>query len=185
MLNTGACGGYSTELMARAVAPDGIVYGQNPPDLGEQAKAAFEARLKSPAMKDVVADIRPFDDPIPPGVHDLDFITFLFYYHDTLTWRSTVPSWTAKCSPPSSPADFWSSPIIQRCPAKASPSARHCIVSRKPTLRQEVEAAGFKLDRHRRFSGAMPPKTSHDFPSFKPDMPVDNFVLSSRNREPN
>jgi hypothetical protein len=54
---------------------DGIVYGQNPPDLGEQAKATFEARLKSPAMKDVVADIRPFDDPIPPGVHDLDLIT--------------------------------------------------------------------------------------------------------------
>ena len=83
VLDMGAGGGYSTELMARAVAPDGIVYGQNPPDLGEQAKAAFEARLKSPAMKDVVADIRPFDDPIPPGVHDLDFITFLFYYHDT------------------------------------------------------------------------------------------------------
>ena len=34
----GAGGGYSTELMARAVAPDGIVYGQNPPNLGEEAK---------------------------------------------------------------------------------------------------------------------------------------------------
>ena len=72
VLDMGAGGGYSTELMARAVAPDGIVYGQNPPDLGEQAKAAFEARLKSPAMKNVVADIRPFDDPIPPGVPECD-----------------------------------------------------------------------------------------------------------------
>jgi len=51
VLDMGAGGGYSTELMARAVAPDGIVYGQNPPDLGEQAKAAFEARLKSPAIE--------------------------------------------------------------------------------------------------------------------------------------
>ena len=76
-------GGYSTELIARAVAPGGIVYGRNAADLGEKAKAAFDARLKTPAMKDVVADVRPFDDPASPGVHDLDLITFLFYYHDT------------------------------------------------------------------------------------------------------
>src|ERR1700726_4384608 len=30
VLDMGAGGGYSTELMARAVAPGGIVYGQNP-----------------------------------------------------------------------------------------------------------------------------------------------------------
>jgi predicted methyltransferase len=78
VLDMGAGGGYSTELMARAVAPNGIVYGQNPPDLGDKPKAAFEARLQTPAMKDAVADVRPFDDPAPPDVHDLDQITFLF-----------------------------------------------------------------------------------------------------------
>src|SRR5271169_6650925 len=83
VLDMGAGGGYSTELIARAVVPGGIVYGQNAADLGEKAKAAFDARLKTPAMKDVVADVRPFDDPAPLGVHDLDLITFLFYYHDT------------------------------------------------------------------------------------------------------
>src|SRR5215471_2926743 len=83
VLDMGAGGGYSTELMARAVAPNGIVYGQNPPDLGDKPKTAFETRLKTPAMKNVVADVRPFDDPVPPGVLDLDLITFLFYYHDT------------------------------------------------------------------------------------------------------
>ena len=83
VLDMGAGGGYSTELIARAVAPGGIVYGQNAPDLGEKAKATFDARLKTPAMKDVAADIRPFNDPAPPGVHDFDLITLLFYYHDT------------------------------------------------------------------------------------------------------
>jgi predicted methyltransferase len=83
VLDMGAGGGYSTELMARAVAPGGVVYGQNPADLPEKPKAIFEVRLKTPAMKDVVADIRPFDDPVPPDVHDLDLITFLFFYHDT------------------------------------------------------------------------------------------------------
>src|SRR5580693_904313 len=83
VLDMGAGGGYSTELLARAVAPGGVVYGQNPVDLPEKPKAIFEVRLKTPAMKDVVADIRPFDDPVPPDVHDLDLITFQFLYHDT------------------------------------------------------------------------------------------------------
>ena len=83
VLDMGAGGGYSTELLARAVAPGGVVYGQNPADLPDRPETAFEARLKIPAMKEVVADIRPFDDPVPPDVHDFDLITFLFFYHDT------------------------------------------------------------------------------------------------------
>jgi hypothetical protein len=48
VLDMGAGGGYSTELLARAVAPGGVVYGQNPAELPERPKTAFEARLKSP-----------------------------------------------------------------------------------------------------------------------------------------
>ena len=83
VLDMGAGGGYSTELLARAVAPGGTVYSQNPPDLPERPKTAFEARLKTPAMKDVQVELRAFDDPLPPDVRDLDLITFLFFYHDT------------------------------------------------------------------------------------------------------
>jgi predicted methyltransferase len=74
---------YSTELMARAVAPSGVVYGQNPVDIGERTKTRFEARLKTPAGKNIVSVARPFDDPLPADVRDLDLITFLFFYHDT------------------------------------------------------------------------------------------------------
>ena len=70
-------------MWARAVAPGGIVFAQNPADLGERAKAAFQARLATPAMKNAIADTAPFDDPVPAGVGDFDLITFLFYYHDT------------------------------------------------------------------------------------------------------
>jgi predicted methyltransferase len=51
VLDMGAGRGYSTELIARAVAPSGIVYGQNPPDLPDKPKATFEARLKTPARR--------------------------------------------------------------------------------------------------------------------------------------
>ena len=67
VLDMGAGGGYSTELMARAVAPNGVVYGQNMPNLFQKAKANFDARMKTPAMKSVTPLFRPFDDPIAAG----------------------------------------------------------------------------------------------------------------------
>src|SRR4029079_9640242 len=64
VLDMGAGGGYSSEMLARGVTPGGVVYAQNPAELPERPKTAFEARVKTPAMKEVVVDIRPFDDPV-------------------------------------------------------------------------------------------------------------------------
>src|ERR1051326_213448 len=82
VLDMGAGGGYSTELMARAVGPTGKVYGQDY-ETGARAKERFEARIKTDAMKNVLALARPFDDPLPDEVSNLDLITFFFFYHDT------------------------------------------------------------------------------------------------------
>src|SRR5208282_478296 len=54
ILDMGAGAGYSTELDARAAAPYGAVYGQNPPGMGERATAAFAARTQTPAGKIIV-----------------------------------------------------------------------------------------------------------------------------------
>jgi predicted methyltransferase len=107
VLDMGAGGGYSTELLARAVAPGGVVYGQNPADLPDRPKTAFEARLKTPAMKEVIADIRPFDDPLPSDVHDFDLITFLFFYHDTSYMNVDRGAMNRKLFAALSPAAFW------------------------------------------------------------------------------
>src|SRR5436190_9465685 len=82
VLDMGAGGGYSTELIARVVAPGGMVYGQNPAELA-RVRERFDARMQIPAMKNAVALVRPFDDPLPADVRDLDLITFFFFYHDT------------------------------------------------------------------------------------------------------
>jgi predicted methyltransferase len=95
VLDMGAGGGYSSELMARAVAPSGVVYAQNSSELGERAKARFEARLNTPAGKNIVSLTRPFDDPLPADVRDIDLVTFLFFYHTRPTWQSIVPPSTA------------------------------------------------------------------------------------------
>jgi predicted methyltransferase len=175
VLDIGAGGGYSTELIARAVAPGGIVYGQNPADLGEKPKTTFDARLKTPAMKDVVADIRPFDDPVPPDVHDLDLITFLFYYHDTTYMNVDRAAMDHKLFTALKPGGFLVIADHSALPGQGTSVGKTLHRIEESTLRQEVEAAGFRVVAEGNFWRS--PDDTHDFPSYRPSVPVDNFVL--------
>jgi predicted methyltransferase len=79
----GAGAGYTTELLARAVAPNGVVYAQNP-DIFIQRflKTSWPARLSRPVMKDVVRVDREFEDPLPPEAKNLDLVLINVIYHD-------------------------------------------------------------------------------------------------------
>ena len=44
---------------------------------------AVRGAAETPGGKNIVSLARPFDDPLPADVRDLDLITFLFFYHDT------------------------------------------------------------------------------------------------------
>jgi len=83
VLDMEASAGYSTELLARAVGPSGVVYAQDSAAVIERfVKDKFDIRAQKPVMKNVVHVVRNFDDPIPPEVNGLDLITFFFAYHD-------------------------------------------------------------------------------------------------------
>ena len=79
-LDVSAGRGYTTELLARAVGPQGKVYGQTqaptPPALAERAR--------NPATSNIVPVVRPVQDPVPPEVarEGLDLATLMFNYHD-------------------------------------------------------------------------------------------------------
>ncbi|GAC1352950.1 MAG: class I SAM-dependent methyltransferase [Polyangiales bacterium] len=84
-----AGGGYTSELLARAVAPNGVVYGDNSKWILERfAEGPWSARLAKPVNKSVVRLDREFDDPIPETVHDLDAVLCVLFYHDTV-WMKT------------------------------------------------------------------------------------------------
>jgi predicted methyltransferase len=175
VLDMGAGGGYSTELIARAVVPGGVVYGQNAPDLGEKAKAAFDARLKTPAMKDAVADVRPFDDPAPPGVHDFNLITFLFYYHDTTYMNVDRAEMDRNMFAVLKPGGFLVIADHSALPGQGTSVGKTLHRIEENTLRKEVEAAGFRVVAEGNFWRH--PDDTRDFPSYRPTMPVDEFVL--------
>lgn len=175
VLDMGAGGGYSTELLARAVTPGGAVYAQNPPDLPEKPKATFEARLKTPAMKDVVPEIRPFDDPLPSEVRDLDLITFLFFYHDTTYMNVDRAEMDRKLFAVLKPNGFLLIADHSALPGQGTSVGKTLHRIEEATLRKEVEAAGFRLVAEGNFWRSS--ADTRDFPSYRPTMPVDNFVL--------
>jgi predicted methyltransferase len=176
VLDMGAGGGYSTELMARAVAPSGEVYGQNPAGLGERAKTRFEARLKTPAGKNIVSLVRPFDDPLPSDVNDLDLITFLFFYHDTTYMTVDRAEMNRKLYAALKPGGTL---VIADHSARAGDGVSvgktfHRI--EESALRREVEATGFKVVAEGDFWRH--PEDPRDFSMQPPSgRAVDEFVL--------
>src|SRR5579863_6746116 len=86
-----AGGGYMTELYSRIVGSTGTVYSQNGP-FGEKFKKigdVWNARLKEPALKNVVAINKPFDAPdlLPVAPGSLDAVIIHLNYHDMVGFK--------------------------------------------------------------------------------------------------
>jgi predicted methyltransferase len=176
VLDMGAGAGYSTELLARAVgAGGGGVYAQESAAVMERVKDKFDIRAQNPAMKNVVHVIRNYDDPIPPGVGGLDLITFFFAYHDVTYMPADRAEMNRKMFAALKPGGLL---VIADHSARAGDGisvAKTLHRIEEGTLRQEIEAAGFK------FVGAADflrhPEDPRDAAVFRPQVPVDEFVL--------
>lgn len=79
-----AGGGYTAELLARAVGPSGVVYGQNPKFVLGFAEKPWSERLATPAMQNAVRVDAELDARWPAEVKDLDVVTLVLFYHDTV-----------------------------------------------------------------------------------------------------
>jgi predicted methyltransferase len=176
VLDMEANAGYSTELLARAVAPDGIVYAQDSAAVIERiVKDKFDIRAQKPAMKDVVHFVRNFDDPLPPDVTGLDLITFFFAYHDVTYMPVDRAEMNKKMFAAVKPGGFL---VIADHSARAGDGttvAKTLHRIEESTLRQEIEAAGFKLASEADF--LRHPEDPRDAAVFRPQVPVDEFVL--------
>jgi len=171
-----AGGGYTTELLARAVGKSGKVYAQNSPTAPEKVLTTMTERLKKPVLANVVSVSAPTDAPFPATLQDVDLVTFVLNYHDT----TFLPIDRAKMNK----AVFDGLKhggiyLIVDHAAKAGDGATvgkslHRI--EESTVVSEVEAAGFKKESEGDF--LRQPSDPKDQPFFKMnDQPTDQFVL--------
>ena len=175
VLDMGAGAGYSTELLARAVGPDGRVYAQESAAVMERVKDKFDIRAQNPAMKNVVHVIRNYDDPVPHDVSGLDLITFFFAYHDVTYMPVDRAEMNRKMFASLKPGGFL---VIADHSARAGDGtsvAKTLHRIEESVLRREIEAAGFKLAVETDF--LRHPEDPRDAAVFRPQVPVDEFVL--------
>jgi predicted methyltransferase len=176
VLDLMAGGGYSTELLARAVGPKGKIYAQSAPDASEKAKTTLAERMKKPIMANVIMAATPVDAAVPDGVRDLDLVTFILNYHDT-TFMSVDRAKMNKAV--FDGLKHGGVYVIVDHAAKSGDGATvgqtlHRI--EESTVIAEVEAAGFKKVAEGDF--LRQPNDPHDQPFFKMEgVPTDQFVL--------
>jgi predicted methyltransferase len=118
---------------------------------------------------------RPFDDPLPAEVRDLDLITFLFFYHDTTYMPVDRAEMNRKLFAALKPGGYLVIADHSARPEDGTTVGKTLHRIAEASLKQEVEAAGFKLAASGDF--LRHPEDPRDAIVFRSKVPVDEFVL--------
>jgi predicted methyltransferase len=143
-----AGGGYTTELLSLAVGPSGKVYSQNIPfpEKFKKVGEAWDARLKKPALSNVVRIQKPFNAPdllpVPPG--SLDAVIMNMNYHDLVLFKFDRGNVNAVVFKALKPGGFYD--IVDHS-AKDGSGINDISLHRidEKFLIADIEKAGFKL----------------------------------------
>ena len=148
----GAGGGYTTELLARAVGASGVVYAQNPDAFVRGfLKDRWPARLARPAMKNVVRVDRDFDDPLPPEAKNLDAVLINAIYHDVAYLGVDRARMNRKVFAALQPGGAYVVIDSSARPGTGDADAKTLHRIDEELVKREVLAAGFRLDRESDF----------------------------------
>ena len=196
-----AGGGYTTELLARAVGPTGRVYGQsaprvpvNPqrqpvapeggaapitaqPTVRLTSPQALAERAKNPRVANIIPVVRTFEDPVPPEVASggLDLVTLIFNYHDLGHMGVDRARMNSALFAALKSGGIYVIADHAGRPGTGISEAGTLHRIEEAFLRQEVESAGFKLAAEGTF--ARNPSDPRDKNTPVPAQPKDGFVL--------
>jgi predicted methyltransferase len=208
-LDVSAAGGYTTELLARAVGLSGRVYGQSEPPRGADSPAravvapegnaspsaapaamsasampmvrrtsaqALAERAKNPTVANIVAVVQPFETPVPAQLlGKLDLVTLMFNYHDFGHMGVDRARMNRAVFAGLKSGGIYV--IADHSGRQGTGISEAGTLHRieEAFLRQEVEAAGFKLSAQGNFMRN--PSDPRDQNTPNPPQPKDEFVL--------
>jgi predicted methyltransferase len=173
VLDMSAGAGYSTELMARAVAPNGKVFAQD-----SRASEKLAARLKTPAMSNAESIVTAFDDLSNPSLKNLDLETFLFGYHDTTYMPVDRAKMNKALFDALKPGGLLIVADHSAKPEDGTTVGKTLHRIAEKSVRSEIEAAGFVFVSDGDFLRR--PEDERSSPIFKNPTPVDGFILKFR-----
>lgn len=200
-LDVSTGGGYTTELLARAIGPTGMVWAQSQPRAGSPKPAATESGAAAPAATPprTAADMLAarsaamqaagvaaapiayaalkFDNPVPPEVADarLDLVTLMFNYHDFGFMNVNRAQTNAAIFKALKPGGLYVIADHAGRPGTGISESGTLHRIEESFLRAEVEAAGFRLLAEGDFlRNPSDPRTMN---TPNPPQPKDEFVL--------
>src|SRR4051812_16170903 len=174
VLDLVSSGGYSAELLARSVGPTGTLYAQDSQATADRTKERFDARLEK--VKNIVRVVRNYDDPVPPDVGNLDLVTIYFSYHDLTYMEVDRAAMNKKVFAALKPGGFYVVADHSAKPGDGTSVGKTLHRIEEGVLRQEVEAAGFKLVAEGDF--LRHPEDARETTTTRPGpTPNDEFVL--------
>jgi predicted methyltransferase len=189
-LDVVAGGGYTTELLARAIGPTGRVFGQaqprdpsrpvpagaRPPGAGVLDRAARLASAKVAAAP-VALVLQRLVDPVPPELAQgqLDVVTLMFNYHDLGALGDGRAQLNRALFAALKPGGVYIVADHAGRPGTGISESNTLHRIEEAFLRSEVEAAGFKLQAAGSF--LRNPADPRDKETPDPAMPKDEFIL--------
>lgn len=175
VLDMGAGGGYTTELLARAVGKTGQVLAHNTPEMNPRGRERITERLKKPLLQTVQAVFRPYDDPLPEGTARLDLITFFFAYHDVTFMKVDREQMNRRLFEALKPGGMLIIADHSARPGAGDSVARTLHRIEESFVRKELEQAGFRLLEQGQF--LRNPDDLRDENVNRSKTPADEFVL--------
>lgn len=141
-----AGGGYTTELLARAVGKRGVVYAENNKFILERfAAKPWAERLARAVAKNVVRVDRELDDPLPPEAKELDAVFSVLIYHDTFWLGADRAKMNAAIFAALKPGGVYA--VVDHSGREGSGSSEVQSLHRieESVVKAEIEQAGFTL----------------------------------------
>lgn len=178
----GAGSGYTTELLARAVGQEGQVFAQNNRRTLEKfVRESWPARLRKPAMANVVRVDAELSDPLPKSATELDRITMIFFYHDAIALDADVAAMNRDVFAALKPGGLF---IVADHHARegsgvADTKTLHRID--RETVVEQITAVGFELVDETAF--LRDPNDTRDWKVWERGFQTDRFVLKFKKPE--
>ncbi len=143
-----AGGGYTTELLARTVGPEGKVYGQNTPFILKRfAEQPWSARLQKSVMSNVERIDSELEDPLPGHHADLDAVFLVLFYHDTVWFQTNRAQMNQAIYAAIKPGGFYAVIDHSARAFDGTQVAKTLHRIEEKVVISEVTAAGFVLEK--------------------------------------
>jgi predicted methyltransferase len=170
VLDVSAGGGYTSQLLALSVAPDGKVWAQR-----EQPGAALTKRLADNPQTNLIPVYRPFEDPVPPDAPKLDLITIVNNYHDISYLPVDRAKMDAHLFAALKPGGHLAVVDHSAQPGTGISAGKTLHRIDQAVVLSEMKEAGFVLEAEGQF--LRNPADTRDFSSGDGKMATDKFVL--------